>query len=88
MAKFRGFFKEEGSEEDESGPLEIEKPYSGPDDPDLPDNVAALSQRLREIWVNVFNSAYSSCIADGGSTSDCDGSAIAQAWGVVNQNRD
>jgi len=87
MAKFKGILKKEEKEVSEGGPLDVIKPYSGPDDPDLPDNVQALSQRLREIWVNVFNSAYDSCIADGGNTSDCEGSAIAQAWSVVNQNR-
>ena len=87
MAEYRGIFKKEEITETESKSVEVEKPYSGPSDPDLPDNVQALSQRLREIWVNVFNSAYSSCISDGGSTSDCEGSAIAQAWAVVNSNR-
>ena len=87
MAKFRGILKTEEDEIALKTSLDVEKPYSGPGDPDLPDNVAALSERLREIWVNVFNSAYDSCMADGGSSSDCEGSAIAQAWGVVNQNR-
>ena len=76
---FKGVLRDDGEE--------ILRPYSGPGDPDLPDSVQALSERLREIWVNVFNSAYSSCIADGGNTADCEGSAFAQAWSVVNQNR-
>lgn len=75
MDKFRGITRDDE---------EISKPYSGPDDPDLPANVRSLAANLRAIWVNVFNSAYSSCINDGGSQSECEGSAIAQAWGVVN----
>lgn len=60
-------------------------PYSGTSDPDLPDAVKALSDKKKRQWIEVFNSAYSSCIDDGGTADTCEPSAFAQAWGVVNK---
>jgi cation transport regulator ChaB len=60
-------------------------PYSGADDENLPSNVQELPKKDREQWVEVFNSAYASCIADGGSESECETSAFKQANGVVKE---
>lgn len=58
-------------------------PYSGPGDDSLPAYVQELSEEDRAQWVEVFNSAYSRCIADDGETTECESSAFAQANGVV-----
>jgi cation transport regulator ChaB len=55
-------------------------PYTT-DSPDLPDKVKALSANKKAQWVKVFNSALESCEAEDGD--DCEGSAFAQANGVV-----
>lgn len=33
-------------------------PYSGPGDPNLPSRVKRLPERLRRMWVHVFNSCW------------------------------
>lgn len=60
-------------------------PYSGPGDSKLPENVKKLPDNLKAQWVEVFNSAYKNCNAKNGQ--DCESSAFAQAWGVVNKHR-
>lgn len=62
-------------------------PYSGADDPDLPEAVQKLPDDKRRQWVAVFNSAYKSCTDDGGTKATCEPSAFAQAWGVVNKEQ-
>ena len=56
-------------------------PYSGANDPDLPDNVKDLPESDREQWVAIWNETYESCVDDDGS--DCEGKAFAAANGVV-----
>lgn len=58
-------------------------PYSGPGDDSLPDNIKDLPEDDRAQWVEVWNSAYASCIDDGGEPGTCESSAFAQANGVV-----
>lgn len=62
-------------------------PYSGPGDEKLPEKVKALPEKVKAQWVEVWNSAYGKCTKDGGNTKDCESSAFAQAWGVVNKHR-
>ena len=57
-------------------------PYTGPGDDSLPDNIKDLPEDDRARWVEVWNSAYSSCIDDGGESDTCESSAFAQANGV------
>lgn len=64
--------------------FDVEKPYDGPNDPDLPESVQDLPEEDRETWVSVFNDAYDSCVSDGGSEEDCESEAFAIAWSVVN----
>jgi len=58
------------------------RPYSGPSDSGLPDNVKGLPDHAREIWVAAFNSAW-----DGWSSDKTDltqeGYAHAVAWAAV-----
>jgi len=58
-------------------------PYSGSGDDSLPDYVKELSEDKRAQWVAVFNSAYDSCMEDGGESDKCETSAFTQANGVV-----
>ena len=58
-------------------------PYTGPGDDNLPDNIKDLPEDDRAQWVEVWNSAYSSFIDDGGEPDACESSAFAQANGVV-----
>lgn len=46
-----------------------------------------LTDKQKEQWVSVANSAYKSCIADGGDDEECAASAIKQANGSVKNNR-
>lgn len=56
-------------------------PYSMDEKDKLPDYVQALDEDQQAQWVAVWNSAYESCVKDEGE--DCEGSAFAQANGVV-----
>lgn len=56
-------------------------PFSGPGDPELPDNVKKLPATKKRQWVSVFNSAFAKCMKEGGS--DCEGSAFRQANSVA-----
>lgn len=63
-------------------------PFSGPQDPDLPDNVKRLSEKKRRQWVAVWNSAFKRCM--GGDTrvrspdtKKCESFAFQNANGVV-----
>ena len=66
-------------------------PYTGADDPDLPDNIAELPEDDREQWVAVFNSAFERCQEEGldevaddpDDFADCEAFAFANANGVV-----
>ncbi len=62
-------------------------PYSGPDDPDLPDYVKAMNRHDREQWVAVFNSAYERCMEEEDDEDACESSAFAQANGVLAKQR-
>lgn len=61
-------------------------PYSGPGDDSLPKNVKEMGEKDKAQWVEVFNSAYAKCTDEGGT--DCEGSAMAQANGVVSKRFD
>jgi hypothetical protein len=60
-------------------------PYSGPNDPQLPDNVQALPEAARAQWVEVWNRSYEDCIDEGGEVSECEGVAFRNANGVANE---
>jgi hypothetical protein len=55
------------------------------DDPDLPENVKKLPAVKRRQWVHVWNSAYDSCIEDGGEAGECESEAYERANGVVKE---
>ena len=65
----------------------VNRPYSGPDDKDLPENVKKLPENKKAQWVAVFNSAFERCMKDNGNKDECEQSAFAQAWGVVNKEK-
>lgn len=66
-------------------------PYTGANDPDLPESVKDLPEDKRSQWVAVFNSAYERCTEEGLSEvadnpddfADCEAFAFANANGVV-----
>lgn len=62
-------------------------PYSGADDPDLPSNVKKMSDKDRRQWVDVFNSAYASCMKDKNDADACETSAFKQANGVLKKEK-
>lgn len=49
----------------------------------LPDAVKKLTAEKQAQWLEVWNSAYSSCTEKNGDKVRCEQSAFAQAWGVV-----
>lgn len=61
-------------------------PYTDLDQ--LPDAVKKLPKKLQKLWMVVWNDAFSRCMKKGGNESKCEGSASAQAWSVVNKNRE
>jgi len=56
-------------------------PYSGKDDPNLPDAVKKMSAKKRSQWVAVFNGALERCQQEDGK--DCEEKAFKMAYGVV-----
>jgi len=56
-------------------------PYSGADDPKLPENVQKLPEARREQWIAVFNAVFDECQDEGDD--DCEGMSFKQANGVV-----
>jgi hypothetical protein len=56
-------------------------PYTGPNDPTLPDYVKKLSGKRRRMWLHVWQAAYARCQTTGGKS--CDQAAFKQANGVV-----
>lgn len=54
----------------------------------LPDAVTKLPKGKQEQWLAVFNSAFDSCMKDGGKDGDCEESSFAQAWGVVKEDEE
>jgi cation transport regulator len=58
------------------------RPYSGPGDDTLPDNVKALPEHAKAVWVAAFNSAYDSWSADK-TDQPREGYAFAVAWAAV-----
>ncbi|OGS01139.1 MAG: hypothetical protein A2V88_08645, partial [Elusimicrobia bacterium RBG_16_66_12] len=63
-------------------PQLLTRPYSGASDASLPDNVKALPDHAREIWVAAFNSAWDSWDADK-TDQPREGYAFAVAWAAV-----
>lgn len=61
-------------------------PYSGPNDPKLPENVKDKPVKQRRRWVSVFNSAWDRCQKEGGK--NCEGVAFRQANGVAFKESD
>ena len=55
-------------------------PYSGSDDPNIPDNVPEADKAQ---WVEVWNSTYNACIEDGGEVEECESAAFVAANGVI-----
>lgn len=64
------------------GQLATGRPYSGPGDDSLPDNVQALPEHAREIWVAAFNGAYKSWDSDK-TDLEREPYAFAVAWAAV-----
>lgn len=60
-----------------------EKVFSGAADSKLPDHIKELSLEKRQQFVGAWNGRFESCQADGGSSSDCEGSAFAVANAAV-----
>ena len=58
-------------------------PYSISALDELPSNVKKAPVKLQRQWVEVFNSAYSSCTDKGGDKQACETSAFKQANGVL-----
>lgn len=58
-------------------------PYSGANDPDLPDNVKGLPENDRRQWVSIWNGSFDKCIMDGSSPDNCEGVAFRNANGVL-----
>lgn len=58
-------------------------PYSGPGDKSLPANVKKMPAKKKKQWVAVWNSTYSACVEDGGSTTSCETKAFKAANGTV-----
>jgi len=56
-------------------------------DSNLPSNVKTMDEKDQEKWIEVWNSAYESCIDDSGESDDCESSAFAQANGVIKSER-
>lgn len=55
-------------------------PYGSIDE--LPPYVRKLPEKKQRVWMHVFNSAFKRC----GGGKDCEGSAFAQANGVVKKS--
>ncbi len=53
---------------------------------DLPSNIKKLPAKKQRQWMAVFNSAFSAATKEGKSTKDAEGSAFAQANGVVKKD--
>lgn len=53
---------------------------------DVEKHKKGLSDSQKRQWVEIANSVLNKCISDGGTESSCDGSAIRQANGAVNNN--
>lgn len=58
-------------------------PYSIDELEKLPDNVKELPAGKRKVWINTFNSAYKACLDDKNPKDECESSAFAQAYSVV-----
>lgn len=58
-------------------------PYSIDELEKLPDNVKELSAGKQKVWINTFNSAYKACLDDKKPKDECESSAFAQAYSVV-----
>jgi len=56
-------------------------PYKNASDESLPDSIKKLPLNMRKQWVEIFNSAHSTCMAKGGT--DCEASAFRQANGTI-----
>jgi cation transport regulator ChaB len=67
-----------------TAPLLTGRPYSGAGDDSLPDNVKALPDHAKAIWVAAFNAAYKGWSA-GKTDLDQEGYAMATAWAAVNK---
>jgi hypothetical protein len=60
-------------------------PYAGASDDSLPSNVKKMPTKKKKKWVSVFNETYNSCVADGGSTGNCEEKSFKAANGAVKQ---
>src|SRR4030042_5420098 len=64
--------------------MEANMPYK--DISELPEDVKKLPEDLQKQFLEVFNSALKDCTDNGGK--DCEQSAFAQAWSVVNKAKE
>ena len=53
---------------------------------DVSKHIKGLDDKKSKQWVQVANSVYEKCMADGGSDKSCAPTAIRQANGVVNHS--
>lgn len=56
-------------------------PFSGPNDPELPESIQELPEEKREIWVSAWNAAFDRCQNESGE--DCEGVAFRIANSAV-----
>lgn len=63
----------------------LRMPYTDLDQ--LPEAVKKLPRKLQKLWMKVWNDAYDRCMKKSHDKSRCEGSASAQAWSAVNQNK-
>jgi hypothetical protein len=61
-------------------------PFSGPNDPELPDQVQEMPEEKRDLWVSTWNAAFDRCVNESGE--DCEGKAFRIANSAIEENAD
>ena len=61
-------------------------PFSGPNDPELPDNIQALPEEKRNQWVSAWNAAFDRCVNESGE--DCEGVAFRIANSAIEEEEE
>lgn len=61
-------------------------PYTGPNDPKLPDKVKRQNAQWRKQWVAAYNNSHSDCIKGGGDSKDCENRAFAIATAAAQKS--
>lgn len=62
-------------------------PYTGPQDPKLPNYVKEKPTAARRQWVGAWNGAFRKCVRDGGGTQFCEGQAFRIANATLKGNK-